>query len=257
MINQTGEENVAAFIAEPVVGAALGAVPPPEGYYEVIREICDRHDVLFIADEVMTGWGRAGHWFGIEEWDVTPDILATAKGMSSGYAAISATIARESIWQAIEDTGIPLLAGHTLNQNPVSCAGAIAAIQFLEENDLLAKSRHNGAYLLSRLQELVDEFAIVGDARGKGLMCGFEFVKDKETKEPFDPKLKVSGRYEMECLKRGLSLFMCTGCVEGVAGDMILVTPPLVITREQIDDMIGIMKEAMQVLQAELLPVAA
>jgi adenosylmethionine-8-amino-7-oxononanoate aminotransferase len=257
LINQTGDENIAAFIAEPVVGAALGAVPPPEGYYELIREICDRHDILFIADEVMTGWGRTGHWFGIEEWGVTPDIIATAKGLSSGYAAISATIARESIWQEIEDTGIPFLAGHTLNQNPVSCAGAIAAIQFLEENDLLAKSRDNGEYLLSRLQELVAEFQIVGDARGKGLMCGFEFVKDKETKEPFDPKLRVSGRYEKECLERGLSLFMCTGCVEGVAGDMILVTPPLVITREQIDDMIDIMKEAMQMLQAELLPIAA
>ena len=257
MINQNGAENVAAFIAEPVVGAALGAVPAPEGYFEVIREICDKYDVLFIADEVMTGWGRIGHWFGVDEWNVTPDIIATAKGLSSGYAAISATIAKEEIWEAVEDTSIPFLAGHTLNQNPVSCAGAIAAIQYVEENNLLEKSRQNGAYLLARLQEMVEEFDIIGDARGAGLMCGFEFVKDKESKEPFDPQLKVSGRYETECLKRGLSLFMCTGCVEGVAGDMMLVTPPLVITRDQIDDMIGIMREAMMVLQPELLSLAA
>jgi len=118
---------------------------------------------------------------------------------------------------------------------------------------LINKSRENGAYLLARLQELVDEFEIVGDVRGKGLMCGFEFVKDKGTREPFDPKLKVSGRYEMECLERGLSLFQCFGCVEGVAGDMILVTPPLVITRPEIDEMIGIMKDALKQLQGELL----
>ncbi len=253
MIHQTGEENVAAFIAEPVVGAALGAVPAPEGYFEVIREICDKHNVLMIVDEVMTAWGRSGYWFGIEHWGVTPDIIATAKGMSSGYTPISATIAKEEIWKAIEDTKVSFLAGHTMNQNPVSCAGAIAAIHYVEQEDLPRKSRETGAYLLGRLQELVDEFEIVGEARGLGCMCGIEFVKDKATKEPFDAKLKVSGRYEAECLKRGLSLFQCAGCVEGVAGDMMLVTPPLVITTGQVDEMIGIMKDALRPLQAELL----
>jgi adenosylmethionine-8-amino-7-oxononanoate aminotransferase len=252
MINQVGEENVAAFIAEPVVGAALGSVPAPDGYFQKIREICDKHDVLFIADEVMTGWGRIGHWFGIEEWDVTPDIIATAKGMSSGYTPISATIAKEEIWQAIEDTKVPFLAGHTLNENPVSCAGAIAALRYVEENDLLANSEHTGAYLLQRLHEFIDEFQIVGDVRGKGLMCGFEFVQNQETKEPFDPKLKVSARFEQECFKRGVSSFSCTGCVEGVAGDMILVTPPLIITREQVDELIDIMKDALAATQAQL-----
>ncbi|MFC2031165.1 aspartate aminotransferase family protein [Chloroflexota bacterium] len=253
MINRIGEENVAAFIAEPVVGAALGAVPAPDGYFQVIREICDRHDVLFISDEVMTGWGRTGYWFGIEEWGVTPDIIATAKGMTSGYVAISATTAKEEIWQTIESTQVPFLAGHTMNQNPVACAGAIVAIQYLEDEGLLANSIETGAYLLDRMKELVDEFEIVGDVRGKGLMCGFEFVKDKATKEPFDPALQVSKRYEMECLNHGVSTFMCTGCVEGVAGDMILVTPPLIITPEQVDELMGLMKSALRVLQAELL----
>ena len=252
MINQTGEENVAAFIVEPVVGAALGAVPAPEGYFEVIREICERHDVLLIADEVMTGWGRVGHWFGVEGWGITPDIIATAKGMSSGYTPIAATIAREEIWQTIQDARTPFLAGHTMNQNPVSCAGAIAAIHYVEENDLITKSKENGAYLLARLKGLVDEFSIVGDARGMGMMCGIEFVRDKGAKEPFDPNLRVSSRYELGCLKRGLSLFMCFGCVEGVAGDMILITPPLTITRPQIDDLIRIMQDALHTLQVEL-----
>jgi adenosylmethionine-8-amino-7-oxononanoate aminotransferase len=251
-IRQTGNENVAAFIAEPVVGAALGAVPAPPGYFEVIRDICDRYDVLMIADEVMTGWGRIGRWFGIEEWGVTPDIIATAKGMTSGYTPLSATIAKEEIWQKVEDSGLPFLAGHTLNANPVSCAGTIVAIKYIEENNLLAHSKEVGAYLLERLQELLD-YDIVGDVRGKGLMCGMEFVKDKETKEPFPPELKVSGRFQKEALKRGLVLFQCSGCVEGVEGDMMLVTPPLIITRQQVDEMIDIMKETTEAVQATLL----
>ncbi len=234
MIHQIGEENVACFIAEPVVGAALGAVPAPDGYFQVIREICDRYDVLMIVNEVMTAWGRIGRWFGIEEWGVTPDIIATAKGMSSGYTPISATIAREEIWQALEDSKVAFLAGHTLNQNPVSCAGAVANLDYVEQHNLPANSRQVGAYLLKRLHELLN-FDIIGDVRGKGLMCGLEFVKDKDTKEPFAPDLKVSVLFEREAMKRGLSVFSCTGCVEGVAGDMMLVTPPLVITCDQVE----------------------
>jgi adenosylmethionine-8-amino-7-oxononanoate aminotransferase len=251
-IRQQGQENVAAFLAEPVVGAALGAVAAPPGYFEIIRDICDRYDVKMIVDEVMTGWGRIGHWFGIEEWGVTPDIIATAKGMTSGYTPLSATIAKDEIWQVVEDTGSPFLAGHTLNENPVSCAVAIEVIRYVEKNNLVARSKEMGAYLLKRLGELL-EFDIVGDVRGKGMMCGLEFVKDKKTKEPFDPKLKVSGRFQAEALERGLVGFQCSGCVDGVMGDMLLVTPPLVMTREQIDEMIDIMKDSIRAVQAQVL----
>ena len=251
IIHQVGEENVAAFIAEPVVGAALGSVPGPPGYFDLIREICDRHDVLLIVDEVMTAWGRIGHWFGIEDWGVTPDIIATAKGISSGYTTMAATIAKEEIWQAIENSGLPFVAGHTMNQNPVACAGAVANLEYMQAHDLAANSRGVGAYLLQRLHELLD-FAVVGDVRGKGLMCGLELVRDKATKEPFAPERKVSLLLEREAIKRGLILYSCAGCVEGVAGDMILVTPPLVITRQQVDDLIAITKEALQATEEAL-----
>ena len=250
-IRQEGEENVAAFIAEPVVGAALGSVPAPPGYFEIIRDICDRYDVLMITDEVMTGFGRIGHWFGIEEWGVTPDIIATAKGMTSGYTPLSATIAREEIWTTVESSGSPFLAGHTLNQNPVSCAGCVAVINYVEENNLLAHTKEVGAYPLERLGEML-QFDMVGDVRGKGLMCGMEFVRDKETKEPFPPELRASSLFQAEALKRGLILYACTGCVEGVAGDMMLVTPPLVITREEVDEMIQIMKGTATAVQAQI-----
>ncbi|MBM3122383.1 MAG: aminotransferase class III-fold pyridoxal phosphate-dependent enzyme [Chloroflexi bacterium] len=251
-IKQQGEENVAGFVAEPVVGAALGAVPAPDGYFQVIREICDKYNVLLIADEVMTAWGRIGHWFGIEAWGVTPDIIATAKGMTSGYTTLAATIAREEIWAAIEKTGVPFLAGHTMDLNPVSCAGALEVIRVVEQQDLVSRSRQVGAYLLDKLNEL-RTFDIIGDVRGKGLMCGFELVKDKATKEPFPPANKASLRFQDEAMRRGLVLFQCTGCVEGTAGDMVLVTPPLIITQEQVDEMSAILKETTRVVQHELL----
>jgi adenosylmethionine-8-amino-7-oxononanoate aminotransferase len=252
MINQTGEENVAAFIAEPVVGAALGAVPAPEGYFEVIREICDRHDVLLIADEVMTAWGRLGRWFGIEEWGITPDIIATAKGISSGYTPLAATIAKEEIWGAIEASGASFIAGHTMNANPLSCAVAVANLEYMEAQDVLGNAQAVGPYLLERLRDLLD-LAIVGDARGRGLLCGIELVRDKASKAPFDPKQRASHVLEEEALKRGLVLYACTGCIEGVAGDMMLVTPPLIITRPQVDELVGIMREAILATQARLL----
>ena len=251
-IRQIGEENVAAFIAEPVVGASLGSVPAPEGYFEIIRKICDRYNVLLILDEVMTAWGRLGEWFGIEWWGITPDIIAVSKGLTSGYSPLGATLASEEVWQAIEDSGVPFVAGHTMNQNPVSCAAGVANIEYMAKNDLLNNSKAVGAYLLERLGELL-EFDIVGDVRGMGLMCGMEFVRDKETKKPFESELHVSLRFHSETLKRGLILWPVAGCVDGVEGDMLMVTAPLIITREQIDGMIDIMKEALKATQARLL----
>jgi adenosylmethionine-8-amino-7-oxononanoate aminotransferase len=251
MINQIGEENVAAFIAEPVVGAALGAVPAPEGYFDVIRDICDRRNVLLIIDEVMTAWGRAGDWFAMDHYRVTPDVIATSKGLTGGYTPVAATIAREALWQRIEETGAPFFAGHTLSENPVAFAAALAALDLLEADDLIGNSRRVGAYLLERLHELL-EFEIVGDVRGRGLMCAIEFVQDQKTKQPFPTDKKVAMRFHAETLQRGLILFPCTGCVEGVAGDMSLVTPPLITTQEQVDEIIGLTKQALEATWRQL-----
>ena len=252
-IRQVGAENVAAFIAEPVVGSALGSVPAPAGYFEVIREICDRQDVLLISDEVMTGFGRTGRWFGIEHWNVTPDILATAKGMTSGYTPLAATIARDEIWDAVQNSGRPFMAGHTMNQNPVSCAGTVATIEYIDAHHLVDRAAAMGDYLLRRLEELL-RLPIVGDVRGKGLMCGIEFVRNQQTKEPFPPDLRVSYRVQAETMTRGLVLYPCTGCVDGAAGDMLQIAPPFIITSEQIDELVGILQEAIEVVQAEGLP---
>jgi len=138
ILRQVGPENVAAFIAEPVVGAALGAVPAPDGYFQTIREICDKHEVLFIVDEVMTGLGRTGKMWGMEHWGVTPDIIATAKGITSGYTPLAAIIARDEVWEPLIANNSPFKAGHTLGANAVSCAGAIAVLNYLQEHNLVS-----------------------------------------------------------------------------------------------------------------------
>jgi len=250
-IRQHGPENVAAFVAEPVVGAALAAVPAPDGYFEVIRQICDEYEVLLIADEVMSGWGRCGEWFAIEAWGVTPDIIALGKGLGAGYTPIAATVAGIKLWEAIEANGGAFMAGHTMNQNPVSCAGALAIVDYMEKNDVLENVRRVGPHLRSRLQELL-EFDIVGDVHGMGMLWGVAFVRDKDTKEPFGPEMGIGKFYQHEAMRQGLVQYACSGSVDGVAGDMILVAPPLVITEEQVDEMVDLIKESLIATQTNL-----
>jgi adenosylmethionine-8-amino-7-oxononanoate aminotransferase len=251
-IRQQGAENVAAFIAEPVVGAALGCVPAPDGYFQAIRDICSRYDVLFISDEVMTGWGRTGKMWGIDHWGVTPDIIATAKGMTAGYTPLSAIIALDSIWAALERNHSAFKAGHTLNANAVSCAGALAVIDYALSHDLPANAAVRGEQALSGLRKIMAAHASIGDVRGRGLMFGFEFVRNRDTRDPFPPELKVSSRLEEAALRHGLVTYPCTGTVDGGPGDMVLMAPPLTITAQEMDDLLTILDLAIGEVEEEL-----
>ncbi len=251
-IRQVGPDNVMAFIAEPVVGAALGAVPAPDGYFQVIREICDKYDVLFISDEVMTCFGRTGKLWGIEHWGVTPDIIAAAKGMSSGYTPLSAIIAKDSDWQPLIANNTPNKAGHTLNANAVSSAGGIAVINYLLQENLVQRCADMGAYMLEQMKEKLLRHRIVGDVRGKGLMVGFEMVQDKATKAPFDAKARLSGLVEKEAFARGVITYACTGTVDGVLGDMTLLAPPLIINKDQVDEIVHVLDESLSAIEAKL-----
>ncbi len=251
-ILRIGKENVAAFIAEPIIGASGGAVVPPRGYYQRIREICDKHQVLFIADEVMTGMGRTGEKFGIDHWQVIPDIMALGKGMSAGYTPMAATMASETIIDTITRGSGLIMAGHTYSANPQSAAVCLAVIRYLEKHNLVENAKKQGEYLLQELTKLLSEFAIVGDVRGRGLLCGIEFVRNQATKEPFPLASGVTNRVIQKAFEKGLMIYSAAGALEGIAGDAVIVAPPLVITQEEIDQLMAILKSAIAEVQEEL-----
>ena len=191
-IQRVGPDRVAAFIAEPVVGATLGCVPAVAGYFQRIREICDRHKVLFIADEVMCGMGRTGSWFACEQEAVCPDIITIAKGLGAGYQPLGAVLSRESIVAAIDQGSRFLANGHTYMSHAVACAAGEAVIEAVEQQDLLAQVRRQGAALRTLLDDRFAQHPHVGDIRGRGLMQAIELVHDRATKEPFARRLRLA-----------------------------------------------------------------
>ena len=248
-ICQTGPENVAAFIAEPVVGAALAAQPAVNGYFETIRHICDQYDILFIADEVMTALGRTGKTWGIEHGGVTPDIIALSKSLTSGHYPVAAVMARNDIWETLQVANEHFSAGHTLNASVIGMTAAIETIKYIQRNNLVENARMVGDYFLAQLQSLL-EYRTIGDVRGKGMMVGFEFVQDKETKAAFQPEREISRYFSRLTFDRGLITYPCTGTVRGIAGDTILMAPPLITTREQIDEIMAILHDSMRAFEA-------
>ncbi|HZS86049.1 MAG TPA: aspartate aminotransferase family protein [Chloroflexota bacterium] len=253
-IRRQGPENVAAFIAEPVVGAALGAVPAPPGYFQAIREICDRYNVLFIADEVMTGFGRTGKMFGIEHWGVTPDLMACAKGMASGYAPLGAVAVSDRVMAPILKARQNIVGGHTYAAHTLTCAVGVEVLRIVVEERLAENAERVGRYLLDAVTRLLAH-PLVGDVRGLGLMVGLELVRDKATKEPFPPEQGVAQMIVEEGLQRGVIVYPGNGSVDGVAGDHIKLSPPLILTEEQADELVAGLAGALDAV-AERLGVA-
>jgi len=251
-IRQLGPENVAAFIAEPVVGATLSAQSATPGYFQEIRRICDQYDVLFIADEVMTGFGRTGAKFGIDHWGVVPDLIACAKGMGGGYAPLGGVIVKPEIVGEVRRTTGTFLVGHTSAGNPLSCATGLAVLRYVIDHELIGNAANVGRYFRERLQELMERHPIIGDVRGIGLMLGVELVADRATRQSFPPSWKVSQLVSKAALDRGLVCYPLMGTVDGMEGDHMLFTPPLTITNEQVDELIGIYDQALQVVAEEL-----
>ena len=238
--------QAAAFIFEPVSGATLGAVVPPPGYLRSIAEVCRRHGVLLIADEVMTGMGRTGRNFAIEHDDVAPDILIAAKGLSSGYAPLGAVIATKKVVDGIASGAF--LHGFTYNAHAVSLAAGRAVLQHLLREKLVqaadSGSGQTIAAKLGRSLSTLSDLSAVGDVRGIGLLRGVEFVSEKESKRPFDPELNCASRVTAAALRRGVLVYPIQGCVDGVSGDHLLIAPPAVISAEQIDWAVGQLAEA-------------
>lgn len=230
--------ETAAFIFEPMSGATLGAVVPPPGYLQSIAEICQRHGVLLIADEVMTGMGRTGRNFAVDHWSVMPDILVTAKGLSSGYAPLGAVIVSKKVVDALADGSGAFLHGFTYNAHPVSVAAGRAVLHYLQSKNLVAAadSGHAGspAWQFKAALETLRDGDFVGDVRGLGLLWTLEFVEGISSKRPFPAEQNFAGRVSVAALNRGLLVYPMQGSVDGTSGDHILLAPPAVIAQEQI-----------------------
>ncbi len=236
-ILRTGPDNVMAFIAEPVIGSAVPGASPPKEYFKLIREICDKYDVLLIIDEVMSGFGRTGLNFGIDHYGIVPDIITVAKGMSCGYSPLGAAIASKKVFDQIMVEGSGnFIHGHTYGGNPLSAEIANCVLDICERENYYENAKVQGDYLMSKLQSLKD-LPFTGDIRGKGLMTGVEFVKDKKTREPFDPGKKVKVEVTRCCLDEGVVIYPGGGSVDGVRGDHFLLTPPVSITKDEIDEL--------------------
>lgn len=243
-----GPETVSAFIAEPVSGMSLCAAHPREDYFALIREICDRHDVLLIMDEVMTGFGRTGKWFACEHYGVWPDIMAVGKGIAGGHFPVGAALTSAKVADTIAGHSGLFYAGFTWAGNPLAAAVVNRTLDYFREHDLIDRVDRLGEYLAGKLAYL-ESHPSVGDIRGKGLLRGIEFVRDKATREPLDPKLMFAFHLGQEAMKRGLFIETSGGNDRGQAGDMALFSPPYITTEAQIDEMVDLFDQILTAVE--------
>jgi adenosylmethionine-8-amino-7-oxononanoate aminotransferase len=230
-----GPDTVAAFIAEPVVGATAGCVPAPEGYFKAVREICDRHGALLILDEVMCGMGRTGTTHAWEQEGITPDIQTIAKGLGGGYQPIGAMLARGTIIDTLRDGSGAFQHGHTYLAHPLACSAALAVQQIIRDDNLLDRIKERGKQLEQRLTEQFGNHRHVGDIRGRGLFWAIELVADRASRTPFDPALKLHQRIKTAAFADGLGCYPAGGTMDGRHGDHVLLAPPYIATPEEID----------------------
>ena len=243
-ILRLGPEQVMAFIAEPVVGATLGAVPSVTGYFKRIREICDQYDVLLILDEVMCGMGRTGYLFASEYDDISPDIVTIAKGLGAGYQPIGAMLVSEHIFQTIADGTGFFQHGHTYVGHPAATAGASAVLDVLAGGDMMGDVRAKGERALSALKDRFSQHPHIGDIRGRGLFLGMEFVQDRESKSAFEPLQAIHRAFKAAAFEAGLICYPMGGTIDGQYGDHVLLAPPFIISDAEIDLMVDRLDEA-------------
>jgi adenosylmethionine-8-amino-7-oxononanoate aminotransferase len=233
LLTRTEIEEVAAFIFEPVVGATLGAVSPPEGYVQRIAEICARHGILLIADEVMTGMGRTGRPFAVDHWGITPDVILVGKGLASGYAPLGGMIVAGHLAEGISRGSGEFVHGFTYDSHAVAAAAGNAVLDYIEREGLFERVTPMGQELRAALEPL-QRFSVVGDIRGAGLFVGIELVRDARTREPFPPDARIAARVHDDAFERGVVTYPIQGCADGIRGDHILIAPPFTITSQMV-----------------------
>jgi len=251
-IARLGAEHVAAFIFEPVVGAAGGAVPAPTGYARRVREICERTGVLMIADEVMCGAGRCGTWRALEHDGVVPDIMAIAKGLGGGYLPLGAAIYHERLWQPMQARHGGLMTGHTFTAHTTACAAGVAVQTIVERDGLVERVAKDGPRLMAMLGEAIGNLPFVGDIRGRGFFVGIELVADRASKEPYDPALQLFARVRDRSFANGLICYPAGGNVDGVKGDHVILAPPYNASESELGEIVDKLATSLKQVFGEL-----
>ncbi|HJT61790.1 MAG TPA: aspartate aminotransferase family protein [Burkholderiales bacterium] len=242
-------KNVIAFVAETVAGATIGAVPPVPGYFRRVRELCDRHGVLLILDEVMCGMGRCGTLWAFEQEGVVPDMVAVAKGLGAGYQPIGALVVSKTISDAVIGGSGFFQHGHTYIGHAAACAGALAVQKRLHDDGLLGRVTPLGRTLEKKLRAAFADHPHVGEIRGRGLFWGIELVEDRATKKPFDPKLRMHARIKRKAMEEGLMCYPMGGAIDGVQGDHVLLAPPFILEETQLDELVDKLAKAITILE--------
>lgn len=242
-IQHAGASSIAAFIAEPVVGATMGCVPATKGYFKKIKEICEKYDILLILDEVMCGMGRTGTLFACEQEGVTADLICVAKGLGAGYSPIGAIFVSGDVYRAFEQGSGYFQHGHTYIGHALGCAAALKVQQIIERDKLLDNVKKMGKKLHDVLHDTFDNHPHVGDIRGRGLFYGIEIVWDKKTKEPFEPEKEIAKKIKAEAMNNGLMCYPMAGTIDGKLGDHILLAPPYITKDSHIEELIEKLKK--------------
>jgi adenosylmethionine-8-amino-7-oxononanoate aminotransferase len=249
-IAEAGPGRVAAFVAEPIVGATLGAVVPPDGYWPAIAEVCHRHGALLVADEVMTGFGRTGRWFGLDHWGVRADVMAAAKGVAGGYFPLGLAVASGEVYETIA-TGGGFVHGFTYSHSPVGAAVAAEVLRILESENLVEASAAKGERLLALVTARLGEHPNVGEIRGRGLLVGVELVADRATRRPFPRSARLIEAVMAHAWAAGLMIYHGTGNADGTNGDTVLLGPPFVVTDQELGRIAGTLGDAVETAAAE------
>jgi adenosylmethionine-8-amino-7-oxononanoate aminotransferase len=249
-----GPQRVIAFVAETVVGATLGAVPPTAGYFKGVRALCDRYGILYIADEVMCGMGRTGTLHAVEQEGVAPDLMVVAKGLGGGYQPIGAVLAGARMLDPIRRGSGLFQHGHTYIGHPTAAAAALAVQQVIERDGLLRCVRERGAYLQRALRDRLGEHPNIGDIRGRGLFVGVELVRDRASKAPFDPELKLHAQIKAQAMANGLLVYPMGGTIDGRHGDHVLLAPPFIVSEAEIAQIVDLLALSIEQALAGVAP---
>lgn len=244
-IAKQGADTVSAFIAEPIIGSSAGAMVPTQEYYKNVADICKRHNILFIADEVMAGMGRTGKWFSFQHYDFIPDIMTLGKGLNGGVVPLSAVVAKKELIEVLAKTSGYFNHAQTYSHTPVICAAGVATVRHLKKSNLVERCAEMGGYLFEKLAELKNH-PLIGDIRGKGLMAAIEFVRDRKTKEPFVREQRFAERLTDRAFENGLILWPNVGHVDGVNGDLVMIAPPFTVSKAEIDEIISSIKQTLE-----------